>query len=319
MFDYSNIDPKVFDPEVIDSETAAFNEKIEKELSSQPPIYTLPPQVVREARAAGHSVFGPIVRRDEAEDRVVPGPAGDIPVRIFVPDTVKGVYMHIHGGGFMLGRANHFDEIIVGTGKRCSVAVVSVDYRLAPENPHPAAPDDCEAVAFWLAKNSSSEFGSKKIVVGGESAGANLSVVTLLRMRDRHDFTEFRGAVLSYGAYDLSMTPSARRWGGRNLVLTTKLMQWFHENYTTAEKYSDPDVSPLYGDLSGMPPALFTVGTLDPLLDDSLFMHMRWLAAGNASELAVYPGAIHAFNAFPIEIARRANARIVEFIDACLA
>ena len=170
----------------------------------------------------------------------------------------------------------------------------------------------------WLVENAVSEFGTDRIVLGGESAGANLAAVTLIRMRDRHDFRGFCGAVLTYGVYDLTMTPSARRWGERNLILTTKLMEWFHENYIPPEKASDPDVSPLYADLSEMPPALFTVGTLDPLIDDSLFMHMRWQTAGNSSELAVYPGGIHAFNAFPIELARTANTRISDFIRNAL-
>jgi acetyl esterase/lipase len=222
--------------------------------------------------------------------------------------------MHMHGGGFMLGSADQQDEFLFEICRTCQVAVLSVGYRLAPEDPYPAAPDDCEAVAVWLAKNSSAEFGTDKLVIGGESAGANLSVVTLLRMRDRHGFRGFSGAVLTYGGYDMSMTPSARRWGERNLILTTKTIEWFHENYAPAEKLSDPDVSPLYADLSGMPPAVFTIGTMDPLLDDSLFMHMRWLAAGNKSELAVYPGGIHAFNFFPIALADKANSRIHNFI-----
>ena len=136
-------------------------------------------------------------------------------------------------------------------------------------------------------------------------------------MRDRHGFHGFCGAVLNYGAYDLTLTPSARRWGERNLILTTRLMEWFHEKYAPGENYSDPDLSPLYADLTGLPPALFTVGTLDPLIDDSLFMHMRWMVAGNRSQLAVYPGGIHAFNAFPIGLAHKANARINEFITIC--
>jgi acetyl esterase len=315
MFDMSIIDPKVFDPNTIDSETAAFNDCIEKELSALPLLYTLEPQVIRDAREAGYSVFGPIKQLEEAQDRLVPGSGGEIPIRVFIPEQVKGIYMHIHGGGFMLGTANQQDELLGAISKNCLVAVVSVDYRLAPENPHPAGPDDCEAVALWLAEKSRSEFGSDKLVIGGESAGANLSVVTLLRMRDRHDFTGFSGAVLTYGGYDLSMTPSARCWGERYLILTTKIIEWFHSNYAPRETYFGPDVSPLYADLCGLPPALFTIGTLDPLLDDSLFMHMRWLAAGNTSELVVYPGGIHAFNFFPIKLADKANAKINDFIS----
>ena len=308
------LDPQLFDPATIDEETAELNAKIERDLSALPPIYKFQPQDIRASRAAGNSIWGPIRHVAEARDRFISGPAGDIPLRVFIPDEVNGIYLHMHGGGFMLGRADHFDEALYSIAKRCRVAVVSVDYRLAPEHPYPAAPDDCEAAAVWLVENGQAEFGSSNLVIGGESAGANLAAVILLRMRDRHGFSGFSGAVLTYGAYDLSLTPSARNWGEKNLILTTKLIRWFHNNYVTSADYAAPDISPLNANLTGMPPALFTVGTLDPLIDDSLFMHMRWLAAGNTSELAIYPGGMHAFDAFPIEIARRAKARIRDFI-----
>ena len=313
------IDPRVFDPASIDPETAAFNPKIEKELSAMPPLYQFEPQVIRDAHAAGYSIFGPIKHLEEAHDRMVSGPAGDIPIRVFIPDKATGVYMHMHGGGFMLGSADQQDEFLFEICRTCQVAVVSVGYRLAPENPYPSAPDDCEAVAVWLAENSSAEFGTDKLVIGGESAGANLSVVTLLRMRDRHGFRGFSGAVLTYGGYDMSMTPSVRRWGERYLILNTKIIDWFHENYVQGENLFDPDISPLYANLFGLPPAIFTIGTLDPLLDDTLFMYIRWLAAANKSELAVYPGGIHAFNFFPIELARKANTSINDFIIRAMA
>ena len=307
-------DSAVFNPDAIDAETSAFNEKIEKQLAAGQPLYTYEPQVIREAREAGISIFGPIKHRPEVEDRVISGPERDVAIRVYVPQTVTGVYLHIHGGGFVLNRPGYYDELLVQTGNDGQVAVVSVDYRKAPENPYPAGPDDCEAAALWLANHCLSEFGTDRLIIGGESAGANLAVITLLRMRDRHDFRAFRGAVLTYGVYDLNLTPSARRWGERNLILTTRLIEWFNGKYAPAEKHADPDLSPLYAGLAGLPPALFTVGTLDPLIDDSMFMHMRWLAAGNSSQLDVYPGGIHAFNLFPIGLARRANAKIAEFI-----
>ena len=287
-------------------------------MSALPPIYTFKPRDIRAARAAGNSIWGPIRHVAEAQDRMIAGSAGDIRLRVFVPDKVQAVYLHMHGGGFMLGQADHFDELLNAAAQRCHVAVVSVDYRLAPENPYPAGPDDCEAAALWLVESCLAEFGSTMLFIGGESAGANLAAATLLRMRDRHGFSGFCGAVLTYGVYDLSMTPSARNWGERRLILTTKLMRWFNENYVPSGNFSDPDISPLYADLRGLPPALFTVGTLDPLIDDSLFMHQRWLAAGNPSELAIYPGGIHAFDAFPIELARKAHDRIAEFIVKCI-
>ena len=319
MFSMTDDELKLFEPGAIDAETTAFNKKIEKQLSSIRPLYTHAPQVIRDARDAGLSVFGPVKHLEEVEDRVVAGSEADVSLRVYIPEIVTGVYLHIHGGGFVLNRADYYDELLVSTGTDCNVAVVSVDYRKAPENPYPDGSNDCEAAALWLVENSVSEFGTEQLIIGGESAGANLSVTTLLRMRDRHEFRGFCGAVLNYGVYDLTLTPSARRWGERNLILTTRIMEWFHEKYAPADKYSDPDLSPLYADLDGLPPALFTVGTLDPLIDDSMFMHMRWQAVGNRSQLAVYPGGIHAFNAFPIELARKANAKINKFIrDAAI-
>jgi acetyl esterase/lipase len=111
------------------------------------------------------------------------------------------------------------------------------------------------------------------------------------------------------------MTPSVRRWGERNLILSTPILEWFLDHFVPdARRRGDPDVSPLHADLSGLPPALISVGTLDPLLDDSLFLHARWLAAGGRAELAVYPGGIHGFDAFPGELGRRARQRIEAFL-----
>jgi acetyl esterase len=321
MAENKNLSPELFSPEAVDVETAQFNEKLEALLATMPPTYTMTPQQIRDGIEAGKSFMGPIKRLDEGQDRVVKGRDRDIPIRVFVPDEIQGVYLHIHGGGFVLGRPYHFDETLAETSKKSKVAVVSVDYRLAPEDPYPAGADDCETVAVWLIEHAKAEFGSEKIVIGGESAGANLSAVTLLRMRDRHGFTGFLGANLVFGCYDISMTPSQRNWGERNLIISTPMINYFNDHYVPhVENWDDPDVSPLYADLSNMPPALFTVGTLDPLLDDTLFMHVRWLAAGNRAELAVYPGGTHAFNAFPIKIAEQANDRMYRFIkERCMA
>jgi acetyl esterase/lipase len=306
----------VFDPRAVDPETASFTQRLEKILAALPPTHTRTPQELREERESGKGWMGPYKSLDEAKDRVVRGSGRDVCVRVVTPPEVKGVYLHMHGGGFVLMRPYHFDELLAATARNAKVAVVSVDYRLAPEHPYPAAADDCEAAAAWLAENAEKEFGSSRLVVGGESAGANLAAVTLARMRDRHRFSGFSGANFVFGCFDISMTPSQRNWGGRDLVISTPTIEYFNKHYAPrAEMRRDPDVSPLYADLSGMPPALFTVGTLDPLLDDSLFMHARWLAAGNRSELAVYPGGTHLFTAFPIRLAKKANGRIFGFLS----
>ena len=309
------MDPSVFDPARVSEETARLNERIEAAMAAAPPMHTRTAQEVREEREAGQGIWGPLQRLDDqAETRSVPGPAGDVPIRIFRPETVRGVYLDIHGGGFCLGRPHHQDVAHAALAKQARVAVVSVDYRLAPEHPYPAGPDDCEAAAVWLVREAKAEFGSDRLFIGGASAGANLAAVTLLRMRDKHGFAGFRAANLIYGIYDLGGTPSQKRWGDRQLILATPMMDWFHDAYLPGVDRRDPDVSPLYADLAGLPPALFTVGTQDPLLDDSLFMHARWLAAGNQAELAVYPGGAHGFNAFPMALAAEANGRIREFV-----
>lgn len=201
---------------------------------------------------------------------------------------------------------------------RCQVTVVSVDYRLAPEHPYPAAPDDCEAVAMWLISNSSSLFGTDRLIIGGESAGAHLAALTLLRLGNRGMAGRFIGANLVYGWYDLRLTPSARRYGDRNLVLNTPTLHWFADHFVAPDRRDSPDVSPLLADLSGLPPALFTVGTDDALIDDTLFMYLRWVAAGNPAGLAVYPGGCHGFDAFELAIGRSALEGMYRFVNGLL-
>ena len=138
-------------------------------------------------------------------------------------------------------------------------------------------------------------------------------------MRDRHGYTGFRGANIVYGAFDLSLTPSQRLFGNTRLVLRTIDMQQFYNAFlpTTTDRRV-PDISPLYADLKNLCPALFTVGTKDALLDDTLFMHARWVAAGNGAELAIYPGGAHGFTLFPNDLSGSATARMDAFLNRVL-
>ena len=301
-------------------ESRRFNTALEELLAQVPSVHTVPPAVTREARARGTGTFPAPEVVPEGRDRSIEGRHGEIGLRTFVPPgDVSAVYLHIHGGGWVLGSSHLQDVALWRMAREAGVAVVSVDYRLAPEHPWPAGPDDCEDAARWLVDAASEEFGTDRLVIGGESAGAHLAAVTLLRLRDGAGGrpTPFAGANLVYGAYDLSMTPSQRLWGDRNLVLSTPIIQWFLDCFLPdagPEKRRRPEYSPLYADLRGLPPALFSVGTLDPLLDDSLFMEARWRAAGNQAELRVYPESVHGFNAFPHHIAVSANSDQIEFV-----
>ena len=311
------LDPSLFQPAAVAAETQRFNDMLEKALAEVPTITELPPPVVREARREGRSIFGEIRRLAHGEARTIPGPAGEIPLRIFRPARCRGAYLHFHGGGWALGAEDQQDEGLDAVARATGLAAVSVGYRLAPEHPYPAGPDDCEAAALWLAR-SAEEFGGSLLAIGGESAGAHLAAVTLQRLRERHGLAPFRAANLVYGCFDVGMTPSVRRWGSRNLVLSTPIVAQFADWFVPAARRAEPDVSPLFGDLRGMPRALFTVGTLDPLLDDSLFMAARQRAAGSEAELAGYPGGLHAFHAVPIPLAAEANRRILAFLQGAL-
>ena len=273
--------PPLWDP-ALDAhvpETRAFNAKLPKE--ETPARWT--PEAIARARDLSQIMGGVFATKAIAgfEERTITGPAGPLRLRVFVPPTVRAVYLDVHGGGFFMGAPEMDDAANAALARRAQVATVAVGYRLAPEHPWPAGPDDCEAAALWLLENARREFGSERLAIGGESAGAHLSAVTALRLRDRHHVTPFRGANLVYGIYDLGFTPSVRNWGERNLILSTPIIEWFSNHFIPDQaKRATSDASPLYADLHSLPPALFTIGTLDPLLDDSLFMSARWAAAG---------------------------------------
>jgi acetyl esterase len=174
---------------------------------------------------------------------------------------------------------------------------------------------------LWLLDHARSEFGSDRLLIGGGSAGAHLSVLTLLRLRDRHDaLHKVVAANLVAGAFDLGMTPSQRTSDDALVIPLSTLEACYHHFLPGLDREArrDPAISPLYADLTGMPPALFTSGTLDPVLDDSMFLASRWRAAGAHAEVAIYPEAVHGFAAFPTEIARTARTRMASFLGAQL-
>jgi len=314
------LDPAFFRPDAISAETLAANETLRQATANGPNWWDIGAPAYREAIASGRGPVPPAPKSERARTIQVEGKGGKIPVRVIAPERATGIYLHIHGGGFVFGSSESADPMLERVVQNTGMAAASVEYRLAPENPYPAAWDDCESVAAWLAKNAKSEFGSDALTIGGESAGATLAAATLLRMRDRHGYTGFRAANLAYGNYDTSMTPSQALSPDRGLLVGRQSIHKFTEAYLPkGVEPRDPDVSPLWARLEKMPPAIFSVGTLDPLLDDSLFLYSRWIAAGNQAELAIYPGAPHAFNMFPMPLAAPANARIDAFLKSAIA
>jgi acetyl esterase/lipase len=311
-------------PEVL-AETRAFNVALEALLATAPSVDKLPLDVVRRARREGRGPFPPPVFLPSARDVMIPGRGGEVRLRVIAPPgPSKGAYLHMHGGGWTLGDADMQDPALLGLATATGLTAISVGYRLAPEHPYPAGADDCEDAARWLLDRGARELGvpTDRLTLGGESAGAHLAALTLLRLRDRHGVRgAFRAANLVFGAFDMSMTPSSRLWGDRNLVLSDAIIRFFGDCFLPGvdlEARRAPDVSPLYADLRDLPPAIFTVGTLDPLLDDSLFMAARWRAAGARTELRVWPDAIHGFTGFPLAMARAATAAQLAFLSAAV-
>lgn len=298
-----------FDPALVREETHAFNTQLLATLSALPDTWSVPAQTVRKKRAAGEGPFPLEPKLDHARWEEHEG----VRLRILEPQTrdTRGIYLHIHGGGWTFGQADFQDPMLARIAEATGLAAVSVEYRLAPEHPFPAGPSDCLTAASWAYAQGGSLF------MGGESAGAHLSLLTALSLRDAG--IACAGLVLNAGCFDLSLTPSARNWGSDKLVLNTRDIELFAKGCVPA--FMDtraPTISPLYAHLDGLPPCFLSVGTEDPLLDDSLYLHQRLLAAGVSSDLAVAPGGCHVFHSFDLEIAREAEVATHTFLNTQL-
>lgn len=322
-----SLDNSLFLPEAVSEQTRAFNRELAARLEAEPDQWSFPPHVVRERREKGIGPFPAPVRSPRARDIWIdgPSPAGAgarLRLRLFQPESkrAEGAFLHLHGGGWTFGGADMQDLRLAEMADRTGLLIVSVDYRLAPEHPFPAAPDDCEAAALWLIGEAAEEYGLTKFAIGGDSAGANLAAVTLLRLRDRHQLLPFSAAVFIAGCFDLGLTPSARNWGTEKLVLNTRDIEMFVRNYLQhGEDPGSAEISPLAADLTGMPPAYFVVGTRDPLLDDTLFQAARWISHGQKATLDVFPGGCHVFQSFSLDISERSKYLIDKFLSVIMS
>lgn len=270
-------------------------------------------------RAAFARTMSPV---PEAIEREIAG----VRCRVFEPEgPARGVYLHFHGGGMVIGAPEMSDASNLELCRRFELAVVSVDYRKAPEHPFPAGPDDGVAVAEWLFEHARSEFGADRVIVGGESAGGYMAAAVVLRLRDDLDAMDrVLGADLVFGVHDWGMSPSQRgdRISDGPDMLTPEGMALFGDCYLpglTSEERRAPHISPLYADLRGLCPAFLSVGTADHLCDDTLMLAPRWAAAGNATELFVAPDMPHGFQAFPCGITSAWAAARFDWIARLLA
>jgi len=262
-----------------------------------PPMHTLTPQQVRAARVP--QLPGPDVHR--VEDMEVAGPEGPIPVRIYWPrevtegETLPGL-LWFHGGGWVIGSVEGEDATARRLALMADCVVVSVEYRLAPEHPYPAAITDAYAAAVWTVQNAPRiGVDPARVAIAGYSAGANLTAVIAQQLRDRGGPTMVHQLLVN-PVTDYAMDTSSYAENDRYL-LTPTMMKWFFDYYVPdGVDRARPDISPLRAtDLSGLPPATVFTAEYDPLRDEGVAYAEALRAAGVPVEAKTYPGQIHTF------------------------
>jgi len=280
------------------------------------------PLLIQTLLRAGQ-IGGPDVLRKHglsAERRLVGGGGLQVPVRIIRPKgPAKGIVLDIHGGGWVIGNAQMNDDLNVGIVNACDVIVVSVDYRLAVTTPVQGLMQDCLCAARWLLSEQSGEFADLPVVLVGESAGGHLAAATLLALKQTPALLHrVRGALLYYGVYDLTGTPSVRAAGPDTLVLhgpgMADALRLLTPQLDDLQRQQAP-LSPLYGDFTDMPPALMFVGELDPLQDDTLLLAEQWMTSSDV-EVHQVPASPHGFIHFPTRVADSVLAYSWDWINA---
>jgi acetyl esterase len=280
-------------------------------------------QARQENRLGAEAVSArPPIPMARVEARQVPGPAGTLPARFYVPKNMPGgepapLLVYFHGGGWVVGDLDTHDGVCRFLAAAAGVAVLSLDYRLAPEHPFPAAAEDALAGFAWAEANAA-ELGADpaRIAVGGDSAGGNLAAVASLLARDAG------GAVpamqlLIYPVTDAVGGQRSRELFAEDFLLTKGDMDTFEANYLPAgTDPRDPRISVLHAsDLRGLPPAYLTTAGFDPLRDEGEAYALRMREAGVPVALRRHPGLIHSF-ANETAISRTARAAMFEAAGA---
>ncbi len=227
----------------------------------------------------------------------LPGPTGPIGVRVYDPGTnglTPGI-VYIHGGGWVVCDLDTHDTVVRRLAVATGAKAVSIDYRLAPEHKFPAPLDDCLAAVKWF-QDHGRDWGidPERLGIAGDSAGANLALGTLLRLRDEGR-PALRGGALIYGAYQPDCSgPSYDAWGDEGYVLTTERMRMFWDMYLRDEAdRTNPWAAPLGAELRGLPPLHIVTAEMDPLLDDSILLRDQLREAGQPVSYAEFAGVVH--------------------------
>lgn len=266
-----------------------------------PKLYDLSPAEAREMYNAMGQVFDAVdVPIGAVADRLIPGPAADIPIRIYTPVATSGalpVLVYFHGGGWVIGNIATHDKLARTLANEGHCVVVSVDYRLAPEDPFPAAVDDCYAALEWVEKNASEIGGdANRIAVGGDSAGGNLAAVMALKARNDKG-PEIGFQLLIYPVTDARMDTKSYQDFAEGYLLEKRSMEWFFDQYAPegldrAQRY----LSPLRAQtLKNLPPAYIITAGHDVLRDEGKAYAEALKEAGGDVTYVNYEGMVHGF------------------------
>ena len=267
--------------------------------TNAPQMWDLPAAEARATADTGFAAFNqPMPTSVAVADRTIPGPAGEIPVKVFTP-AGRGPFpllVYLHGGGWVIGSPETHAKLCAELAEGAGVVVVSVHYRLAPEHVPPASLDDCVAAIRWSVEHAAElNADGSRFAVGGDSAGGNLAAASMLRLRDEGG-PKAKLQLLFYGAYTGDNELPSVNFNAEGKILTKKAMEWFYAQYLSGgADLKDPYIAPIHGDLRGLPPALLIVGTLDPLLDDSKLFARKLQEAGVPATLSIYEDMPHVF------------------------
>ena len=267
-------------------------------------FHQMTPEAAREQMKRRISAADP-VPIGRVEDRIITGPNGEIPIRIYTPDGNGpfGALVYFHGGGWVVGNIEMTDQPCRMITKAAGCVTVSVDYRLAPEHKFPAGPEDCYAATKWVADNVTAlGCDASRIAVGGTSAGANLAAAVALMARDR-GAPKIAYQLLVYPATRRELdTPSHKQFATDGYYILSRAdMEWFWGHYLArdadaANPYACPERAK---SLAGLPPALVITAEFDPLRDEGEAYAARLREAGVATVLKRYDGVTHGFFGMP--------------------
>lgn len=287
-------------PAPLDPQIAQFVKKMAADASQYPRRDTIS---IEEGRAIAEKVRlpwaqgGPVMAR--TVEHVVPTRYGSVQVRAYYPSErrLPGAFIYIHGGGFVLFSNDTHDRVMREYAERAGIVVFGINYTRAPEAKFPQPLEECVDTVRWVAAQAAAlDIEAAQLFIGGDSAGANLSMGTCLTLRDEQT-PLIQGVVLNYGGFGSNLfRNSVVRYGAGDYGLSLHMMIWFRGMHIRrGEDFVNPRVDILRADLSNLPPAYIVVTECDPLHDDSIELERRWREAGGQVLSKIYPGTVHSF------------------------